>query len=74
MLSGQQSQARGIEARPECEDSKQLVELLLSHRARFRIVNMLTDLNAEMDINEYTGDSRILLAFFRVELVGARWR
>ena len=61
---------RGTEARPECEDSKQLVELLLSHRARFEIVNVLTDFNAEMGIKEYTGDSRIPLAFFRGELVG----
>ena len=49
---------RGTEARPECEDSKQLVELLLLHRARFEVVNVLTDYNAEMGIKEYTGDSR----------------
>lgn len=64
---------RGTEAKPECEDSKQLVELLLLHRARFEVVNVLTDYNAEMGIKEYTGDSRIPLAFFRGELVGARW-
>ena len=62
---------RGTEAKPECEDSKELVELLLIHRARFDVVNVLTDYNAEMGIKEYTGDTRIPLAFFRGELVGS---
>eukprot|EP00092_Neocalanus_flemingeri_P087401 GFUD01110296.1.p1 GENE.GFUD01110296.1~~GFUD01110296.1.p1 ORF type:complete len:145 (+),score=27.58 GFUD01110296.1:206-640(+) len=62
---------RGTEARPECEDSKELVKLLLVHRARFDVVNVLTDYNAEMGIREYTGDTRIPLVFFKGELVGS---
>ena len=61
---------RGTEARPECEDSKELVELLQLHRARFEVINVMTDYNAEMGIREYTGNTRIPLVFFRGELVG----
>ena len=61
---------RGTERRPECEDSKELVDLLLLHRVRFDVVNVLTDYNAEMGIREYTGDTRIPLVFFRGELAG----
>ena len=61
---------RGTEARPECEDSKELVELLQLHRARFEVINVMTDYNAEMGIREYTGNTRIPLVFFSGELVG----
>jgi len=62
---------RGTEARPKCDDSKELVELLLLHRARFEVVNILKDYNAEMGIREYTGDTRIPLVFFKGEFVGS---
>ena len=62
---------RGTETKPECENSKEAIELLLHYRARFDVVNVNVDTNAEMAIREYTGDSRIPLVFLKGDLVGS---